>query len=469
MMSIRQIDNSRRSIRPGILFALGLAVGIFAVGEGRAADAKSSEISFRRDIAPILQKKCVVCHGPKKSKGRYRADSFEKLLLAGSSGDASIVPGKPEESLLFQLIVTEDADDRMPQDDDPLPAKQVELIRRWIAAGAKFDGEDKSASLAGMIPGGAHPEAPESYNFAVPITALAFSPYGGEIAVGGYNEVTVWDPGTGRLLRRIGNAPRRIHGLSYSPKGRYLAVAGGSPGESGEVALIDLERGDKVASALTTADVVLDVAFDRTGKLMAAGGADHSISIFSVPDGKRLQHIEQHADWVMDVAFSDDGKRLASASRDRSARVYDVSDGSLLATYYGHNTSVYAAGFKPDGGLILSGGSDKSIHVWDPKDGKKKDAMSGFGDEIYAIHATDEFVFSCSADKVVRQHAIKGHKLVREFKGHQDQVYCLAYHEETGCLASGSYDGEVRIWNVKAGKLVAAFFAAPGLDNAGKP
>jgi hypothetical protein len=162
-------------------------------------------------------------------------------------------------------------------------------------------------------------------------------------------------------------------------------------------------------------DVVLDAAFDRSGGLLAAAGADHSISIFSIPDGKRRQHIEQHADWVMDIAFSKDGKRLASASRDRSSRVYNVSDGSLLATYYGHNTAVYAAGFGSDGGLVLSGGADKSIHVWDPKEGKKKDGMRGFGDEIYGLIVTDEFVFSCSADKLVRQHALKGHKLVREF------------------------------------------------------
>ena len=41
----------------------------------------AADVSFRRDLAPVLVQKCLVCHGPKKAKGSYRVDTFTKLLM----------------------------------------------------------------------------------------------------------------------------------------------------------------------------------------------------------------------------------------------------------------------------------------------------------------------------------------------------------------------------------------------------
>jgi WD40 repeat protein len=58
---------------------------------------------------------------------------------------------------------------------------------------------------------------------------------------------------------------------------------------------------------------------------------------------------------------------------------------------------------------------------------------------------------------------------VRAFSGHTDWVYCLAVNEATKRLATGSFDGEVRVWNLDDGKAVATFKAAPGLQPAAAP
>ncbi len=79
--------------------------------------------SFSIDIAPILQKKCIACHGPEKKKGGYQAQTYELLMKGGESKSAAITPGRPDQSKLFQLITAKDADDRMPQKDDPLPPR----------------------------------------------------------------------------------------------------------------------------------------------------------------------------------------------------------------------------------------------------------------------------------------------------------------------------------------------------------
>ena len=111
----------------------------------------AEKTSFLRDIAPILLRRCAGCHGPKRAEGNYRVHTFQYLLRAGDSGDAAVVKGKPKESELLRRIISKDADERMPQKDDPISASEIKKIRLWIASGAKFDGASQTASLNSQI------------------------------------------------------------------------------------------------------------------------------------------------------------------------------------------------------------------------------------------------------------------------------------------------------------------------------
>ncbi len=398
----------------------------FILAKSPAADdpAGSAAVSFRKDIAPILVKKCVTCHGPEKSKGAYRLDTFELLLRSGESKSPAILPGKPEESQLYQRVTAKDEDDRMPQKDDPLPSEQIAQIERWIKAGASFDGPDPKAALVLLIPRAPHPDPPVVYRHPVPILALAFSPDGQEVAAGGYNEVTIWGVADGKLQRRIKNVAQRTQSLAYNPDGTLLAVAGGIPGQLGEVALFDPRSGSR--------------------------------------SGKEAVLIQQHADWVMSLAWNHDGTLLASASRDRTARIYNTETGELETTYAGHQGPVYAVAFSVDGKLAYSAGREKKIHFWETKDGKKSGELEAAEEEIYRLAVSGGSIFSCSADRQIRQYSAEKKELTRTCSGHRDCVYALTVHEGTNRLATGSYDGEVRVWNTQDGQLLAAFFAAPG-------
>ena len=72
------------------------------------------------------------------------------------------------------------------------------------------------------------------------------------------------------------------------------------------------------------------------------------------------------------------------------------------------------------------------------------------------------FLFASSADKTVRQYEAKTHKEVRQYKGHDDWALAASFHPGTKRLASGSFDGQVLIWNAEDGAKVASFYAAPG-------
>src|SRR5688572_22551656 len=105
------------------------------------------EPSFSRDIAPWVLDKCIQCHGPEKQKGGYRVDTFERFIGKGESGEPVIVSNQPGKSLLYQLVTSQDLDDRMPQKAEPLSGLQTEVLKRWILAGARFDGPSVSAPI----------------------------------------------------------------------------------------------------------------------------------------------------------------------------------------------------------------------------------------------------------------------------------------------------------------------------------
>ena len=99
-------------------------------------------VSYTKDIQPILQGKCVKCHGedpaPDKIKGKLNLTNREGIEKGGENKDA-IKSGKPEESLIVKRV--DDEKDPMPPENKgaPLTAEEKAKVKAWILQGAKFD------------------------------------------------------------------------------------------------------------------------------------------------------------------------------------------------------------------------------------------------------------------------------------------------------------------------------------------
>lgn len=100
---------------------------------------KEGSISYNEHIRPIFNAKCLVCHGGVKKLGGFSLLFEEEALDTTDSGVYAIVPGNHRKSELFKRIVHEDPELRMPQDGDPLTDTEIELIKRWIDEGAKWE------------------------------------------------------------------------------------------------------------------------------------------------------------------------------------------------------------------------------------------------------------------------------------------------------------------------------------------
>src|SRR6187399_3368930 len=99
----------------------------------------AGSVQFNRDIRPLLNAHCFKCHGGVKEAGGLNLQFREKALMAGETGEIAVVPGKPEESAFIDRLTTQDKTDRMPKKEPPLPTEKIELLRRWIAEGAKWE------------------------------------------------------------------------------------------------------------------------------------------------------------------------------------------------------------------------------------------------------------------------------------------------------------------------------------------
>ena len=97
-----------------------------------AADAPAGEVSFANDVLPILESRCVNCHGGDRVEEGLYLRTYDEVMAGTDHGHTVVTPGDVEGSLLVELI----ANQEMPKRGPKLTPAQVQIISDWVAAGA---------------------------------------------------------------------------------------------------------------------------------------------------------------------------------------------------------------------------------------------------------------------------------------------------------------------------------------------
>src|SRR5687767_987717 len=132
---------------PAPCFRLVMASVFATLGGLNSLPVRAAEVAtidFSRDIRPILSDNCFACHGPDQDqrKAKLRLDTKEDAFKAAKSGEFAIVPGDPAKSSLLKRVTATDPDEIMPppKSGKTLTPRQIDLLKTWIASGAKWQG-----------------------------------------------------------------------------------------------------------------------------------------------------------------------------------------------------------------------------------------------------------------------------------------------------------------------------------------
>ncbi len=134
----------------GAVMRLAISFGMLLAAAIVQAD-DSPEVHFVRRVLPVLREKCFACHGQEAAevKGGLTLTTHAGLLRGGESGEAAIVPGRPDSSPLLLSVARTSADwlAMPPKDSDRLSPDQVEAVRTWIRDGAAWPGDERRAEI----------------------------------------------------------------------------------------------------------------------------------------------------------------------------------------------------------------------------------------------------------------------------------------------------------------------------------
>lgn len=418
--------------------------------------AVAADVSYYRDIRPIVQRQCQGCHQPNLKTSNLDLTTYEGLAAGGKRGPAA---------KLLVGYLTGEHKPQMPIGAPPLPAEQIELFKQWIAAGAKDDTPPEARETLSL-------DKPISYSQPPVLTALAFSPDGKHLAVSGNREVLLLPVEGKAPEQRMVGLSERILSVQFSQDGSTLIAAGGTPARFGEVQIWNPQTGKLIRSMTLTGDTVFGASLSPDGKLVAAGGADNTVRILDVGSGKELHKIGNHENWVLDTVFGKDGKRIVSVGRDRAAKLTDTGSGAFLENVNMLRGELTAVARHPLRDVVVIGGEDRIPYVYlmdRPKNMKiaddttmilKLERQNGAIAALAWSPTGKQIAVAGSAPEVTLYDAESG-KRTGACTGHSAGIYSLAYSPDGTRLATGGFDGQVRIYDTSSCKLLREFIPVP--------
>jgi WD40 repeat protein/mono/diheme cytochrome c family protein len=327
-----------------------------------AVTADEAAVSYYQQIRPIFQSHCQGCHQPAKQSGAYVMTDVTRLLQGGESETAAVVPGKPDESYLMELITPADGEAAMPKGKPALSQPEIELIRMWIQSGAADDTPENAREKYDT-------DHPPVYFRQPIVTSIDYSPDGSLLAISGFHEVLLHRADGSGLVARLIGLSARVESISFSPDGRRLAVTGGLPERTGEVQIWDVENRELVLSIPLTYDTVYGASWSPDGSMIAVGCTDSTVRGFSSESGEQVFFSGAHNDWALDTVFSADGSHLVSVGRDMTTKLYNVPtqrfiDNLTSITPGALKGGIGAIARHPDRDEVLFGGSDGTPRIY---------------------------------------------------------------------------------------------------------
>jgi WD40 repeat protein/serine/threonine protein kinase len=239
---------------------------------------------------------------------------------------------------------------------------------------------------------------------------VSFSPDGNRVLSGSREPgglIRVWDRWTGTELMTLrGSEGDTVAQAEFSPGGDRIFS-----GQIRQGTIWDATTGEKLINLHADKGYVL-ATFSPDGKYMASWVADwsgeqhdYAIKLRDAETGKELMTLDGHGAEVQDVEFSPDSKRLVSGDIEGTIIKWSVETGAKIVSWQ-HVGGTLAIALSPDGARLATGGTaiDKAIEVWDTQMGKGVMTLRGHDAEIWSVafSPNGKRIVSASKDRTVK-------------------------------------------------------------------
>ena len=295
---------------------------------------------------------------------------------------------------------------------------------------------------------------------------VAVSPDGHLLAIGGLREVRGIDLATGKTQFTISSLPEGVTALAFSPAGGLLAVGTGYT--DAMIRLFDAASGSPAGQLTGHNAWVSSLRYSKDGKRLVSASADQTVRMWDVPSQRALLTLKGHSAEVWCVALTPDGQSAVSGSKDGALLGWDLrrqSRGDALTVLPEPLSSVE---FSADSRFLYGVSTNNAVSVWDTRSLRKVGPLPAAGRNVTRVLSSRDGKWLVAGTSQGEVKVIDGATRleVTNLQGHVAWTFPVGFLADEATLVTVDLQGIINQWETASWRMRSSARYPGGVDHA---